>query len=741
MTLALEGPPLRFADLPVLWPAGLRPNEREWITRNLTAGELRRGEWRLEGELPAGEGEQGAAAAVAAAPRLTGFSGTAEAADATVHWLRPIPPVARVDATASFSAGEILVRARGGRQMAAAEGARATGIEAREATVRFFALDEATAQMEVTAGLAGPLPEMLALVKHPRLKLFERRPLDIAATAGQAEGRLTIGLPLLADLPMELLRVKASARVAEARLTDVVAGQALERAALALEVDQDGLRLTGQGVMAEAPLRLDLAMDFRAGAPAQVTERATIAVPRAEPPTLAAFGLDVAGFMEGAATGLDLRYERRRSGQGQVAIRGELREARLMLEPVNFAKPVGAPALVEAVLRLQGEALAGVDGLRLEGADFALRGRAEFGAGSRLDRLVIAEGSRLGGSRFGGEIRRPAREGGPWAVTLRGPLLDLRPILSAPSPEAARQAAAARRPPPPPPDSGQGGGASYAFDLRFDRATTGEGRTLLGLGATALVDGRGLLREAQGGGRTGGGGGGPQHGGAFEVTLTPRGRGERHLRLTAEDGGALLHALDLADAIQGGRLTVTGIYPELRPGSPLQGVAELDRFVVRDAPGFAKLLQAMTLYGVLEALQGGTGLVFTRLVASFALTREALELADARAFSASLGLTAKGRIWRQQGVVEVEGTLVPAYFFNQLLGNIPLLGRLFSPERGGGVFAATYRVQGPLSDPTVTVNPLAALTPGFLRGIFGDSGGGGGAAAPRGAGPQVPGGR
>ncbi|MFC7542924.1 hypothetical protein ACFQU2_30460 [Siccirubricoccus deserti] len=57
--------------------------------------------------------------------------------------------------------------------------------------------------------------------------------------------------------------------------------------------------------------------------------------------------------------------------------------------------------------------------------------------------------------------------------------------------------------------------------------------------------------------------------------------------------------------------------------------------------------------------------------------------------------------------------------FNTLLGNIPLLGRLFSPEAGGGVFAGTYRVQGPLADPQVTVNPLAALTPGFLRGLFG----------------------
>ena len=38
---------------------------------------------------------------------------------------------------------------------------------------------------------------------------------------------------------------------------------------------------------------------------------------------------------------------------------------------------------------------------------------------------------------------------------------------------------------------------------------------------------------------------------------------------------------------------------------------------------------------------------------------------------------------------------------------------------GGGLFAATYRVQGSLEEPSVTVNPLAALTPGFLRGVFG----------------------
>jgi hypothetical protein len=232
--------------------------------------------------------------------------------------------------------------------------------------------------------------------------------------------------------------------------------------------------------------------------------------------------------------------------------------------------------------------------------------------------------------------------------------------------------------------------------------------------ARTLIDGRGVMRGAQAIGRTAP----PGQPGAFEFNLDPQGR-QRQLRLVAEDGGGLLRAFDLVNSIEGGRLTVNGSYAEMRPGAALTGTAELDQFVLRDAPAAAKLLQAMTLYGLVDAARGGSGLVFNRLVAPFTLTPEALTLADARAFSASLGLTAKGRILREQGVVDMEGTIVPAYVFNTLLGNLPIIGRLFSPEAGGGLFAATYRIQGPLADPQVAVNPLAALTPGFLRGLFG----------------------
>jgi hypothetical protein len=311
----------------------------------------------------------------------------------------------------------------------------------------------------------------------------------------------------------------------------------------------------------------------------------------------------------------------------------------------------------------------------------------------------VAEGG-FGISRFSGEVRRPERAGGPWQANLRGPLLDLRPVLGTPGQ-------------PPPPATPDENGLPLQLDLRFERMTMGEGRNVYATQARVRSDAAGLLREVRATGRTGNTGGGE-----FDLTLAPQNQ-HRLLRLTAADGGALLQAMDLTDSIRGGRLSVNANYDQLRPGAALTGTAELDQFVLRDAPALAKLLQAMTLYGLVEAMQGGNGLVFSRLVAPFSLTPEALTLTDARAFSASLGLTAKGKLLREKRIAAVEGTIVPAYMFNTLLGRLPILGRLFSPEAGGGLFAATYRVQGPLDDPTVTVNPLAALTPGFLRGLFG----------------------
>jgi hypothetical protein len=63
--------------------------------------------------------------------------------------------------------------------------------------------------------------------------------------------------------------------------------------------------------------------------------------------------------------------------------------------------------------------------------------------------------------------------------------------------------------------------------------------------------------------------------------------------------------------------------------------------------------------------------------------------------------------------------LIPAYAINAALNKIPLIGDLITGgDKGSGIFAATYTYRGPLATAEPSVNPLAALAPGFLRRIF-----------------------
>lgn len=82
-------------------------------------------------------------------------------------------------------------------------------------------------------------------------------------------------------------------------------------------------------------------------------------------------------------------------------------------------------------------------------------------------------------------------------------------------------------------------------------------------------------------------------------------------------------------------------------------------------------------------------------------------------------MTADGKINLLSGWTSLAGTIVPAYFFNSILGQLPLVGKLFSPEKGCGVFTARFKLDGQIENPNILLNPVSALTLGFLRGVFG----------------------
>ena len=56
---------------------------------------------------------------------------------------------------------------------------------------------------------------------------------------------------------------------------------------------------------------------------------------------------------------------------------------------------------------------------------------------------------------------------------------------------------------------------------------------------------------------------------------------------------------------------------------------------------------------------------------------------------------------------------------NMALGKLdPKLGEVIVKEKGGGLFAARFAVEGELKNPSFTVNPLSILTPGPFRRLF-----------------------
>jgi hypothetical protein len=212
-------------------------------------------------------------------------------------------------------------------------------------------------------------------------------------------------------------------------------------------------------------------------------------------------------------------------------------------------------------------------------------------------------------------------------------------------------------------------------------------------------------------------------GGRLDVDLDVEDGGSGRLEAVAEDAGAFLDLLEITPNVVGGRFRISGTVDAARTDKAVVGKMSVEEFRVVNAPGFARLLSVALLTGILDSLRG-EGIGFQRFDADFAWADPKVEIREGRMYGAALGVTARGVLDLEEDTIDVDGTLVPAYAVNSILGNIPLLGQLLVGERGGGVFAATYRASGALGDPQIGVNPLSTLAPGFLRRLFGVFGGG-----------------
>ncbi len=664
---------LILTDLGSVWPERVGGGSRPWLTENL-GGLAHDGHitFTLTGT------DSGDDIDVPEA------SGTAIGDDVTLWWLRPVPPITHAHAVLVWQNPDVLsITATGARQGAILE---------KSASMRITGLAGKDQVGFIDSDLAGPLSDVLGVLKNPRLKLLSKRPLSFTDPSGSVTAHLSVRMPLEAKVTIERIAIHATGQVANTHLGNVAADRDVDDGTFTFDVDNSGMTIGGPAKFDQIPAQISAKLDFTDGPPTQVLEQVTAGLHLTKDDAARA-GLGVIGLDGGVVTA-QIDYAERRNSTSTVQFQADLTPARFVTS-IGWSKVAGTPGHAEIRAELDHGRLTGLEAARAEAPGLLVVGRGDIVAGRPA--VIHIERGEIGRTSATGRIDLPAREGEPYRVRLSGPRLD----LEAPIKEA-REAPSAT----PERDEPARGGTPYAVDLRFDRVILGPGRELAAVGLSASGSGRRLAVAKLNTGA-------PELIRA-ELLAVPAGR---RLNVSAADLGALLRATDLASEIEGGALHLEGTFEDRQAEHPFDGTLALTNFKVRGAPFAGKLLQAATLYGIVEALQG-PGLLFDRAVLPMRLQGSVLTLSGARAFSTSLGLTASGRLNFARKTLDITGTIVPAYFFNALPGRIPLIGELFSPQKGGGVFAANYSIDGKLADPDVSLNPLSALAPGVLRSFF-----------------------
>jgi hypothetical protein len=201
--------------------------------------------------------------------------------------------------------------------------------------------------------------------------------------------------------------------------------------------------------------------------------------------------------------------------------------------------------------------------------------------------------------------------------------------------------------------------------------------------------------------------------------LRARDGGQPIIYLTSGDAGALLRYADFYGKLYGGEAWIV-IEPPSPDGKPQEGIINIREFTIRGEPALDRMQAAAPadqVGGPGAPRPASQGIPFLRSQVEFNRTPGRFNIREAVIYGPNIGATVDGVLDFAQNHVHLRGTYVPAYGLNNLFGQLPILG-LFLGGPKEGLIAITFEVVGPASGPTLRVNPMSAVAPGFLRKLF-----------------------
>lgn len=549
-----------------------------------------------------------------------------------------------------------------------------------EGLVDFPAFNPRGKEFRVFAKGRGPARNIVRTLAESRLE-FD---LDPARVSGDAEMTYEMFRPARDDVAYEEMRFTGFGTIRNGGLKGAAFGFDLTGGALKVNLDQNGIVMTGQASLGPSPVDFVWKDNFADdGKPADLTAKGVMTAD-----FLNGFGLLGRAYMTGEAP-VDVKATLEGADLETALVQADFKDARLDIAEIGWLKPRGGASNATINYARAGENMTSkvkftADGAVLDG-DFTLRA-----SDSRLVSADLRRAFFRNVADVNGKMSRGA--GDQIILTLGGKHLDISGLM--------------------PGLGGLGGeegkaGSPMTLTAAVDRLTLRPGLDLRSA-ELVLMTNRTGLESVTANGIAG-------NDAPLVASIDASGSGPARLSVTSGDAGFLASAFLNTDFISGGTVEINGTLEQA--ATPANLMVKISDARMSDAPFLTQILSLASLRGLADTL-GGDGVMFSRIDLPLKISGGRYIINGAKAQGPALGLTASGFIDSKTTDIEIDGVLVPSFGMNSALGGIPILGDLVVGRDGEGVFSLTYGVRGKLDKANVSVNPLSALAPGVIRRIF-----------------------
>ncbi|MDV4145591.1 AsmA-like C-terminal region-containing protein [Shimia sp. FJ5] len=584
--------------------------------------------------------------------------------DLDMRFVKSLPDMQGAAGYASFSDNTFRVAAEKGYVTADEGGA----IDATGTGFTILDTRQKPAPARVDLKASGPIPAALSLLNRPPLSAMDKANLPVTLAQGDMTASGTIELLLKKKLPKELVTFDLAGTM-PAFTSDHFVKEKTIKGRATWEATNRSLTIDGSGQLGAVPFEAIWETALGPSANGRSTLQGTADI---GPVAMDEFRISLPqGTVDGTAKAA-FRIDFDKGEPPQMRLTSDLDGMSLAFAPLGIQKSATANGdlAVDMVLSTPPS----LEKIALSGGNLNAEGSVTLKPDGTLDAADFT--TFQVGAWLDGQGRLQGRgEDVPAAIRVSGGRVDIRGLPSG--------GASSGRPMGPISGRLDRVDVSDTIHLRNVAVETTGGSTLRGA-FSGLLNG-----EA-----------------AVDGTLSPL-NGRTRIDLRSRQAGRIIKSLGFSDASDAGTLQMA-LTPTQGPGV-FNGYVKIEDIRIQNAPVMAEVFNALSIVGLLDQLNG-PGISFSDVTAEFRVTPDQIIVGESSAVGPAMGISLDGVYDLASRQMDFQGALSPLYVVNAI-------GRIVA-KKGEGLIAFNYNLRGTPDNMRVSVNPLSALTPGFLREIF-----------------------